>query len=170
MMIERLAKIIMSGGLAILCALIAFGNIHDPEPNYRFVQHVLSMDTISPGATTAARAMPIPMLWRVSFWSIVAGEVVAAVFFVLGTAELARARNAKAWAFQQAKRFIYLGAVCAFLIWFVGFTAVGGEWFAMWMSDAWNGQQAAFRTCVFILLVLIFVAEPDPELAGRDFE
>jgi Predicted small integral membrane protein (DUF2165) len=89
MMIERLAKIIMSGGLAILCALIAFGNIHDPEPNYRFVQHVLSMDTISPGATTAARAMPIPMLWRVSFWSIVAGEVVAAVFFVLGTVELA---------------------------------------------------------------------------------
>ncbi len=73
--------------------------------------------------------------------------------------------KSKAWAFQEAKRFIYLGAACGFLILFVGFTAVGGEWFAMW--DTWNGQQAAFRICVFILLALIFVARPDAELAAR---
>jgi predicted small integral membrane protein len=168
MKIERLVKIMMSGGLALLCALIAFTNIYDPEPNFRFVQHVLSMDTISPGSATADRAMPIPTLWRLFFWLIVAGETVAALLFALGATELLRARNAKAWAFQESKRFIYLGAACGFLVWFVGFTAVGGEWFAMWMSDTWNGQQAAFRICVFILLVLIFVAQPDAELAGRD--
>jgi predicted small integral membrane protein len=78
---------------------------------------------------------------------------------------LARARSSKAWAFQEAKRFIHLGAACEFLIRFLGFTVVGGEWFAMWMSDTWDGQQAAFRMCV--LLVLLFVVLPDAELAGR---
>jgi predicted small integral membrane protein len=168
MLVQRLVKIIMSGGLAVMFALMAIGNILDPEPNLKFVEHVLSMDTVWPGSATAERAMPIPTLWRVSFWLIVAGEVVTAVLFALGTVELARARNAKAWAFQEAKRLIYVGAACGFLIWFVGFTVVGGEWFAMWMSEAWNGQQAAFRICVFILLVLIFVAQPDAELSGRD--
>src|ERR1700734_3977776 len=153
MLTQRLVKIIMSGGLVVMFALIAIGNIHDPEPNLRFVEHVLSMDTVWAGSATAERAMPIQTLWQVSFWLIVAGEVVTAVLFALGTVELARARKAKAWAFQEAKRFIYVGAACGFLIWFVGFTAVGGEWFAMWMSDTWNGQQGAFRICVFILLV-----------------
>ena len=56
------------------------------------------------------------------------------------------------------------GAGCAFLVWFVAFLAVGGEWFAMWQSQVWNGQQAAFRILASILLVLIFVAQPDSEL------
>lgn len=93
MLIERLVKIIMSGGLALLCALIALGKILDPEPNLSFVRHVLSMDTITPGGSAAVRAMPIPTLRRVSFWLIVTGEAVAAVLFALGTVELTRARE-----------------------------------------------------------------------------
>jgi predicted small integral membrane protein len=77
---------------------------------------------------------------------------------------LARPANTKARAFQHANRFVYAGAGCAILIWFVGFTAVGGEWFAMWQSQIWNGQQAAFRTFASILLVSIFIAQPDCEL------
>jgi predicted small integral membrane protein len=34
----------------------------------------------------------------------------------------------------------------------------------MWQSQVWNGQQAAFRILASILLVLIFVAQPDAEL------
>jgi predicted small integral membrane protein len=47
---------------------------------------------------------------------------------------------------------------------FIGFLAVGGEWFAMWQSQVWNGQQPAFRMFASILFVLIFVAQPDAEL------
>lgn len=44
------------------------------------------------------------------------------------------------------------------------FSAVGGEWFAMWQSQIWNGQQAAFRIFVSILLVSIFIGQQDCEL------
>lgn len=101
MLIERLVKIIMSGGLALLCALIALGNILDPEPNLSFVRHVLSMDTITRGGSAAVRAMPIPTLWRVSFWLIVTGEAVAAVLFALGTVELTRARSPRRGPFKR---------------------------------------------------------------------
>jgi predicted small integral membrane protein len=41
---------------------------------------------------------------------------------------------------------------------------VAGEWFAMWQSAAWNGQEAAFRFYVAVLGVLIFVSLPDADL------
>ncbi len=47
--------------------------------------------------------------------------------------------------FERAKRFAVAGVTLAFLIWFLGFMVVGGEWFAMWQSTTWNGQQSAFR-------------------------
>ena len=77
----------------------------------------------------------------------------------LGAVELFRARNGNARDFHQAKRFVFAGAGCAFVVCFIGFLAVGGEWFAMWQSQVWDGQPAAFRFIASILLVLIFVAQ-----------
>jgi hypothetical protein len=39
----------------------------------------------------------------------------------------ARRLRAGERAFHEAKRFIFAGAACGFVIWFVGFTAIGGE-------------------------------------------
>ena len=50
-------------------------------------------------------------------------------------------------------------------MWFFGFMVVGGEWFQMWQSPMWNGQEAAFRFYMTILVVLIFVNQPDSDLA-----
>jgi predicted small integral membrane protein len=50
------------------------------------------------------------------------------------------------------------------LLWFGGFLVVGGEWFQMWQSKTWNGQEAAFRFVACIGLVLIFLNQPDGEL------
>jgi predicted small integral membrane protein len=44
-----------------------------------------------------------------------------------------------------------------------GFTAIGGEWYTMWQSQVWNGQQAAFRIAPLILLTVIFVGQQDCE-------
>ena len=164
MMTERRLKILMIGGLALLCGFIVAGNIHDPGSNLLFVQHVFSMDTIIPVSAMADHAIPVPLLWRIGFWLIVIGEGLTAALFALGALELLRARKSKAQDFHQAKRFVFVGAGCGFLVWFIGFLAVGGEWFAMWQSQVWNGQQPAFRIFASILLVLIFVAQPDAEL------
>jgi predicted small integral membrane protein len=41
--------------------------------------------------------------------------------------------------------------------WFVGFMVIGGEWFLMWQSSTWNGQEAAFRFYLTVLAVSAYV-------------
>jgi predicted small integral membrane protein len=41
---------------------------------------------------------------------------------------------------------------------------IAGEYFAMWQSKEWNGQEAAFRAATVILVVLIFVSLPDGDV------
>ncbi len=69
--------------------------------------------------------------------------------------------------FNAAKRLVTLGALVGFLVWFLGFMVVGGEWFAMWQSPQWNGQEAAFRFYMTILAVLIYVSQPDDDRPPR---
>jgi hypothetical protein len=46
MMIERRLKIFMTGGIAVLCAFVVAGNIHDPGTNFLFVQHSDAQESI----------------------------------------------------------------------------------------------------------------------------
>jgi Predicted small integral membrane protein (DUF2165) len=63
-----------------------------------------------------------------------------------------------------------VGGALGFLVWFFGFLLIGGEWFQMWQSSTWNGQQPAFRFVVIILAVLIFVMQPEPAAATHILE
>ena len=56
-----------------------------------------------------------------------------------------------------------VGGAIGFLVWFVGFLVIGGEWFQMWQSPSWNGQQPAFRFVVIMLAVLIFITQREPD-------
>ena len=67
--------------------------------------------------------------------------------------------------FNAAKDVAIAGLVFGFALWFFGFMVVGGEWFQMWQSQTWNGQEAAFRFIGCIGLVLIFLTQKDDELA-----
>jgi predicted small integral membrane protein len=66
--------------------------------------------------------------------------------------------------FNAGKDLAVAGLVLGLLLWFGGFLVVGGEWFQMWQSKTWNGQEAAFRFVACIGLVLIFLNQPDGEL------
>ena len=44
---------------------------------------------------------------------------------------------------------------------------VAGEWFAMWQSQTWNGQEAAFRFYMAVLAVLILLNHCDPDLPNE---
>jgi predicted small integral membrane protein len=66
-------------------------------------------------------------------------------------------------AFNKAKRVAVAALTLAMLMWLVAFLSVGGEWFLMWQSKSWYGQDAAFRMFTVIGLVLLFVAQPDSE-------
>jgi predicted small integral membrane protein len=164
MLLTRYAKIVMSAGLAVLCLLVAFGNINDYGTNYLAVQHVMSMDTTFSGNALMYRSITSPTLWHLCYALIIAAEAVAGILFLAGAIRLWQVRAAPGMVFNQAKGLIVAAALTAFLLWFFGFTVVAGEWFAMWQSQTWNFQQAAFRFVLTVLAVLIFVSLPDGDL------
>ena len=78
------------------------------------------------------------------------------LFAVAALLMAARLRAPKA-EFRAAMPWVAAGAAVAFALWFVGFVVVGGEWFLMWQSNTWNGQEAAFRFYLTVLAVGAYV-------------
>ena len=96
---------------------------------------------------------------------IIAIEVLTAVLLVLSTLVLLSRLKAPAQVFNRSKVLAVAGLTVCFVLWFFGFMVIAGEYFAMWQSKDWNGQEAAFRIATEILGVLVFVTLPDGELA-----
>jgi predicted small integral membrane protein len=163
--LPRLAKVAMTASLAVFALLVAFTNITDYGGNWPFVQHVLSMDTTFRSPAVAYRAIDDPRVWALGYWFIIAAEALTGALFAVASWRMAAALRASAAAFNAAKTVVHLAAAVGFLLWFLGFMAVGGEWFLMWQSETWNGQEPAFRFYVTILLVLLYVTRDDAELA-----
>jgi len=159
----RIGKLVMVAGLAGFAGLVTLNNLVDYGSNFAFVRHVLSMDTTFPGNALTGRAITAPALWHAAYILIVALEALTCLAFACGAFAMARHLRGHPAEFRRALRFVWTGAGLAFLLWFIGFMVVGGEWFAMWQSRDWNGQQAAFRFYVTAMLVLLVVALPEEE-------
>jgi predicted small integral membrane protein len=157
----RTTKTVMAAGLALYALIVAFGNITDYGSNFAFVQHVMSMDTTFPGNRLMYRAITSPAIHHIAYCTIIAGEALAGILFAVGSWRLWHTRSQNPAAFAAAKRPVVLGTAVAFLVWFVGFEIVAGEWFATWQSAQWNGQESAFRFMALILLVMVFVMQPE---------
>jgi predicted small integral membrane protein len=124
----------------------------------------MSMDTVFPSSTLTWRAITSPGLHHAAYAVIIGFELLGGVLCVAGAWRLWQARLADAVHFNAAKDMAIAGLVSGFTLWFFGFMIVGGEWFQMWQSQTWNGQEAAFRFIGCIGLVLIFLALRDDEL------
>ena len=162
-MTGRVCKLLLTAGMALYFTLVAFGNLTDYDTNFRFVQHVMSMDSIFPDSTLQWRAITSPLLHRLFYAAIIAWEATAAILCWLGVIQLGRALHADASRFARAKRVAMSGLVVGCLLWLVAFLCVGGEWFAMWQSPTWNGQTVAFRMFTVNGIVLLVLLQPDAE-------
>lgn len=162
----RLIKIAMVASCALHALLVTLGNLTDYDTNHQFVRHTLSMDTTFPGNALMGRAITAPWVWSAAYWLIIAAEAVTGLVLTVAAARLALCWRAPAQRFNGAKSLVMVGAGIGFLLWFTGFMVIGGEWFAMWQSKTWNGQQAAFRFYLTLLGVMIFVNQPDGEWEG----
>jgi predicted small integral membrane protein len=160
----RIAKIVMVGSLSLFVFVVVFDNIADYDVNFEFVRHVLNMDTTFPGNALLYRRITSPALWNAAYWLIILGEGLVAATLALGAVAMLRNLRADGARFNRSKRFAVIGTTLAFLLWFFGFMVIGGEWFQMWQSASWNGQEAAFRFYATVLAVLIFVNQKDDDL------
>lgn len=163
-MIVRLSKTLLVLLVGLFALLVGVDNIIDYATNYAFVDHVMAMDTVFPDSTLKWRAITSPALHHAAYAVIIAIELATGVLCVAGAARLWNARGASARSFNAAKDVAVAGLVCGFALWFFGFLTVGGEWFQMWQSPTWNGQEAAFRFVACIGIVLIFLNQKDAEL------
>jgi predicted small integral membrane protein len=63
--------------------------------------------------------------------------------------------------FREAKDVAITGLTVGLALWLVAFLILGGEWFLMWQSRAWNGQESAFRMFATVGIVLLFLVQPE---------
>jgi predicted small integral membrane protein len=146
--------------VAFYASLVVFNNVTDYGSNYMFVSHVLKMDTTFPGNRAMWRAIDSPWLYHAAYALIIFVEAAVALICWAGGLRLLRSlRDAER--FNQAKGLAVAGLTLGIILWFTGFITIGGEWFAMWQSKIWNGQESAFRLVVIFGIVLLFLVQSD---------
>lgn len=160
-MSTRVSKSVLTLALGIFALLVGVDNIIDYETNFAFVQHVLSMDTTFPGNKLMWRAITLGWAHHAAYAGIIAAELAVGILCVAGAWRLFAARARPAAYFNEAKALAVVGMAAGFGLYFFGFLVIGGEWFQMWQSATWNGQEAAFRFAALFGVVLIFVAIED---------
>ena len=156
-------KVMLVLGVAVFYTLVVFNNITDYRSNYEFVRHVLMMDSTFPGNRGMWRAINTRLLHASFYVSIIAWESITMLLCWWGGFRMARMLRGTAAAFHHAKRISIVALALGLLMWLVAFLAVGGEWYLMWQSKMWNGQDAAFRMFTVLRIVLLLVALPDAE-------
>lgn len=161
--ITRSAKALLVAGIALFYTLVVFNNLTDFDSNYQFVHHVLSMDSTFPGNHGMWRAMPSPAVHLVFYLSIIAWEIVTVALLWWGVVSLVRALRLPVARFHASKRIAIIALALSMLMWLVAFLSVGAEWFLMWQSHTWNGQEAAFRMFTVVGMVLLLLIQPDTE-------
>jgi predicted small integral membrane protein len=159
----RWASIHLLAATALFFTLVAFTNITDFGTNYQFVRHVLAMDTVFPDTHTQWRAIRSPASHLAFYIGIILWEALGAILGWAGAIALFRARHASPAVFASAKRTGTIALIAGLLLWLLAFTTIGGEWFLMWQSRDWNGQQAAFRMFTTEALILILLLIPEAE-------
>jgi predicted small integral membrane protein len=157
----RFAKLLLVFAVASFYTVVVFNNITDYDANFQFVRHVLMMDSNSMGNHEMWRALNSPA-WHTAFYvSVISWEFLVMLLCWWGEVRLARSLSAPAAVFMQAKCVSLIALTLALLMWLVAFLTVGGEWFLMWQSKTWNGQEAAFRMFTVIGIVLLLLAQSD---------
>ncbi len=174
-MASRLCKIALLVAVGFFFTIVVLNNsIFDYRSNYEFVNHVLSMDSVFSGNAQGWRSFrdPTPSdhnywIHHAFYWLIIVWEAVAGALCFAGAWRLQKRLRAPAARFNLAKDIAIYGLTLSLLQWFTAFITIGAEWFLMWQSKSWNGQEAAFRMFTMLGVILIFIVLKDEELVGN---
>lgn len=159
----RCTRLCLIAGIALFFTLVVFDNTTDFFSNYAFVHHVLLMDTTFPGNRAVWRALHAPWTHLAFYLSIICWEALNMLLCWTAVVALLRARHAGPAVYHRARAIAIYALTAGLLLWLVAFTVIGGEWFLMWQSKIWNGQDAAFRMFTIEALTLVLFFLPDPQ-------
>lgn len=157
----RQIKIIFGAAIAVYMTLVCFNNLTDYDSNFQFVKMVSGMTDIFSKERTGWRAVTSETGHQLLYVFIIAWEIMVAILTIGGSIKMIRKLKAGQAEFNQAKKMLSLGISLGVLLWFGIFITIGGEWFLMWQSKNWNGQNTAFLLSITFLLFLIFLNQRD---------
>jgi predicted small integral membrane protein len=156
----RWIKTFLVALVALFFTLVVFGNLTDFKGNLLFVEHVLKMDSTYLSPNIMWRAIDNYPTHVLAYVFIILVELVAAVILWIGSYRLFKSCH-DSDVFKNNKYYANLGLVVGIALYFGGFIVIGGEWFAMWQSSAWNGVDAAARFSMLLLFVLLFLNQQE---------
>ena len=162
-LVHRISKIILSMSISLFFLLIGIDNLLNFNANYKFVQHVLAMNSVQPwfdASTLEYRTVTNPTIQLISYTSIIFAELLAGIFGLIGS--IVMAKNINHIGFSQGQACFLFGGSVAIALWHLGFAVIGGEWLSMG-ENQWNGQMKAYTFATFILVSMIYVLIPTPE-------
>ncbi|MEO9210770.1 MAG: DUF2165 domain-containing protein [Ginsengibacter sp.] len=159
----RLAPAICVAGIGLMALLVLFGNVSDYWTNYQFVKHVMKMDTIFPESAIQYRNIHTPIIFHGAYWLIILLEAIMVFCCLKGSWLLFKNIKSSSDVFHSTKNWAVAGIIIGICIWFGLFQVIGGEWFAMWQSEVWNGLNSASRIVNFLMLTLILLHLPEKE-------
>lgn len=157
----RLFKILFGAFIGLYIALVCFNNITDYDSNFQFVRMVSGMTDVFSNVRTGWRAVNSAVIHHIMYLFIIAWELTIAILIISGIFKMIRSLKANPPEFNQSKKLLATGLSLGVMLWFGMFIAIGGEWFLMWQSKNWNGQNTAFFLCICFLLFLIYLNQPD---------
>jgi len=161
----RVSKAVLVFAIALFYTILVLNNITDYGSNYEFVRHVLMMDSTFRGNHGMWRAVNSPLVPTVFYISIIAWESVTMLLCWWAGVRLLKSYAAGRAQFAAAQDAAVIALTTSLLMWLVAFLDVGGEWFLMWQSKIWNGQEEAFRmfTIVGVVFLVVVQREPTPD-------
>jgi predicted small integral membrane protein len=160
----RVSKAVLVFAIALFYTILVLDNITDYDSNYQFVRHVLMMDSTFPGNHGMWRAVNSPLVHTVFYIGIIVWESVTMLLCWWGGFRLLKSYRADRAQFAAAQNLAVIALTTSLLMWLVAFLDVGGEWFLMWQSQKWNGQEAAFRMFTIVGMVFLIVVQREPTL------
>ncbi len=133
----------------------------DYGANFQFVSKVSGMEDIFSREKNGWRAVNNPFLQHIFYMFIIAWEIVITILVGLGVRRMARTLKGAPVDFRNSGKALRTGLFLGVMLWFTIFVALGGEWFLMWQSKIWSGQNTAFMLTICFLLFLIYQQQPD---------
>lgn len=155
----RMIKVLLALMLALLAIAYATQNVVNIEQAHAAVSYVLGRVDHAVYPNSFMPAISSPALVWLAIGIIVAMEYLAGLVLLKGAFDLFRARGEGAMAFDQSKKFVYVGAGIGMLVWFGLFHVIGGAIFQQWQTEAGDGSlSGAFWFGAMMALTSLFIA------------
>lgn len=147
--------------VAFYYLMVAFDNITNPTnpnaSNWPFVQGVLSGDGVPPDSGFGYRFIDAEWFQVLSYIGIIAGETLTGILLAIaGILGLRRSSSCPRWG--GAQKWTFAGGTLGLAVFFVGFMAIGGNWFIMYLNSKFNGLEPAFQNSVMTVFMLVLVS------------